>query len=192
MKSKIHFATDLDMVLADSTPVWLYGLYVKYGYFTLKNYKIKVSGVCQEEISKFIYERLLLRSNRIQPIKSSINALPKILEFFNQKYIPIITSRNKNLFNCTKEWCYNNLTVPFQLFFTDGIDADKLKIILENDIHYFVDDRFKTANDIAPFIKTSFLINYEWNFDRDVHPNVIRQNNLTQVLKHLKDKLINE
>ena len=189
---KTYFATDLDMVLADSMSVWIYGLYVKYGYFTLKNYKIQVNGICQKEISKFIYERLLLRSNRIQPIKPSVEALPKILELFDQKYIPIITSRNKNLFNCTEKWCQKNLSIPFKLFFTDGIDADKLKIILENDIHYFADDRFRTVNDIAPFIKTSFLINYKWNADRKEHQNVIRKDNLAQVLEYLKDKLINE
>jgi len=180
----MKFATDLDMVLADSHSVWLTGLAKRYGSFSLNHYRIKIKGTHWKKISDFINRSLLAHSEKIKPIQTSVNALPEIMDFFKQLYLPIISSRQSYLYDCTKAWCKANLPVPFKLFLTND---SKLKIIEDNDITVFADDRFETINEISPIISTAFLIDQKWNQGRPEILNVIRVNNLQEALEYLKN-----
>jgi len=180
----MKFATDLDMVLANSHLVWVANLAERYGPFSLDHYKIKVKGVLWEKVADFINRSLLVHSEKIEPIQSSVNALPEIMDLFKQDCLLIISSRQSYLYDCTEKWCEVNLPVPFKLFLANG--DSKLEIIKDNDITVFADDRIETINEISPFVSTPFLIDRQWNRKQNLAPNAIRVNNLQEALEYLK------
>lgn len=181
----MKFATDLDMVLANSPLVWAVSLAERYGPFSLDQYKIKIKGVPWKKVAGFINRSLLVHSEEIEPIQSSVNALPELMAFFKQDFLLIISSRQSYLYDCTKKWCETNLPVPFKLFLTNG-EGSKLKIIKNNDITVFADDRAETINEISPIVSTAFLINQEWNRKFTISANMVRRNNLQEALEYLK------
>lgn len=180
----MKFATDLDMVLANSHLVWAASLAERYGPFSLDHYEIEIEGIHWKKTNAFINRSLLIHSKNIKPIQVSVNALPELMEFFKQLYLPIISSRQSYLYDCTKKWCEANLPVPFKLFLARGFS--KLEIIKNNGITVFADDRVKTVNEISPIVSTAFLINQQWNRKFAISENVVRVNNLQEVLEYLK------
>ena len=180
----MKFATDLDMVLANSHLIWVASLAERYGPFSLDHYKIEVKGFHWKKVAAFINQSLLAHSEKIEPIQVSVNVLPKLMDFFKQDFLLVISSRQSHLYDCTKKWCEANLSVPFKLFLANG--DSKLEIIKDNDITVFADDRIETINEISPFVSTPFLIDRQWNRKQNLAPNAIRVNNLQEALEYLK------
>jgi hypothetical protein len=76
---------------------------------------------------------------------------------------------------------------------------DKEECILSQNIEYFVDDRFKTINELSPLLINSFLFgDYAYNgakgsYKREIkHSNCLRIRNMQEMFDFLIDKLFNK
>jgi hypothetical protein len=121
------------------------------------------------------------------PFQDAIEAMRSIYLAFDLEYIQIITAREASeaVMRVTDLWCRQNFTFPFKIDYCDSADekADILKLM---DIDYFIDDRFKTVQEVAPNLKYSYLLNQNWNMrDDTLLPNVKRVDTIWDMKHHL-------
>jgi hypothetical protein len=121
------------------------------------------------------------------PFAGAIYALEAIYTHFTLPYIQIITAREASnaVMQVTRLWCDQNFTFPYQIDFCATSD-EKTELIGFFDIKYYIDDRFKTAQELAPKLKISYLMNRKWNErDTPLNSNVERVDTLWQMKNHL-------
>jgi hypothetical protein len=122
------------------------------------------------------------------PYVGAIAALRAMYMDFDLEFIQIITAREPSeaVKQVTRLWCQNNFTFPFQIDFCASSE-EKFEIIKLMEIKYFIDDRFKTVQSLAPILKTCFLLNREWNIrDAELHENVERVESIWAMRSHLR------
>jgi hypothetical protein len=120
------------------------------------------------------------------PFKGAIEAMLAIYNTFELEYVQIVTARVSATRQVTDLWCRQNFTFPYKIDYCDASEekADILKLM---DIEYYVDDRFKTAQELAPNLKYSYLLNSPWNKrETPLLPNVERINTLWDMKRHLE------
>lgn len=121
------------------------------------------------------------------PYKFAIDAMRKIYFTFDLPYIQIVTARepSKAVMQVTQLWCQQNFTFPYKIDFCASSE-EKTEILELMEIKYFVDDRFKTAQSLAPILRTSYLLNQSWNKRKTpLLPNVERIDTLWDMNHHL-------
>ena len=100
--------------------------------------------------------------------------------------LELVTARPDFLAEATQKWVKKHI----------GLDAniahirskDKAAHLKANTFDVFIEDRFRTANQIAEAGITSVLVNRPWNLGRKTHPQVIRINELIELQGILKEK----
>ena len=122
------------------------------------------------------------------PFKGAISAMEVIYNHFELPHIQIITARepSKAVMQVTRLWCQQNFTFPYQIDFcaTSEEKTDLMKLF---EVEYYIDDRFKTAQSLAPHLKYSYLLNQRWNKRDDaLLPNVERVDTIWQMMRHLE------
>jgi len=118
------------------------------------------------------------------PIHNSIEAINSIYYDYDMEYILIITAREPSdaVMQVTKLWCHQNLPFPTEIEFSE----DKLEVIKRRNVRYFIDDRFKTAQDLSSVLQYSYLLNSPWNLrDTPLNDNVIRVNTIWEMKNHM-------
>jgi hypothetical protein len=93
----------------------------------------------------------------------------------------IITARRQENTKVTDEWLKAYLGIPFTLVCIGGDTGEgKPEVVAGYGIKYFVEDRFKTCNNIKS-CDTVFMPDRAWNGDRIPLDHVTRVNNLLDV-----------
>ena len=126
------------------------------------------------------------------PVNGSLVALHKISRDFHGVPIQIITAREPSdaVKQVTYLWCDLNFTFDYEITFC-STSEDKLAIMKEKNIEYYVDDRFKTAVELAPIMKRSYLFNAPWNIRDDKLPaNVKRIDSLWEMRADLNYRIL--
>jgi hypothetical protein len=122
------------------------------------------------------------------PFAGAIEAMRKIYFDYDLEHIQIITARepSKAVMQVTRLWCQQNFTFPYRIDFC-ATSEEKTELIQFFKLKYFIDDRFKTAQDLAPYLKCSYLLNQTWN-NRDtvLLSNVERVNTIWDMHRHLQ------
>jgi hypothetical protein len=121
------------------------------------------------------------------PFKGAIKAIREMYFNYDMPYVKIITAREPSnaVMGVTQLWCRRNFNFPYDISFCSSSD-EKADIMKKLDIRYFVDDRFKTAQELAPNLKYSYLLNRTWNVrETPLHPNVERIDTLWDMKRHL-------
>jgi 5'(3')-deoxyribonucleotidase len=183
MKSVIAF--DIDGVLADTYNAINKVIKEKYNYDTngkVRTHQIEVPGVEYKDILKIVYN-VLGDIDSISPYEEAKEYLPKIYELYG--YVTFITARNIQFYNTTKKWLKLHFPMikKFNLVFERS--SNKHHVVREKEVCFMVDDRIKVVNSLPSHV-TGFLVNRQWNQDREINPNVVRVNSLKEIYSTLR------
>lgn len=189
----MKIAYDLDGVVIDTYELIRQCLLDEYGINFKKEehkqYRFEIPGVSDLEAHRVIADYLQIHWPKAKPIPGSLWAIKQIHRITKEKPI-FITARALDTFSTTNQWLTKHLGigVPFTIHMTTF--DPKHKIVESIGVDWFVEDRYKEANECAPFVKKMFLYNSPWNENRALlYNNIQRINNLNDIEKELKREL---
>lgn len=138
-----------------------------------------------EECMQDVKDALILFHDRMLPIPYAIDALQSIWYLFKRPLI-FITAREfygQIIMDKTHRWLDDHLEgVPYEVHFS----FEKTKFLKERGITHYVDDRFKYADELAPYVDRYFMLNSDWNAGREpTSPNITRISNLIEMFDHI-------
>ena len=138
-----------------------------------------------EECMQDVKDALIIFHDKMEPVPHSIHALQSIWHFFKQPLI-FITAREfygQIIMDKTHRWLDHHLEgVPYEVHFS----YEKTKFLQEHGVTHYVDDRFKYADELAPYVDRYFMFNSDWNAGREpTSPNITRVSNLIEMFHDL-------
>lgn len=164
------FVTDLDGVLANSTPIIRTAILERYGYDIEEGYRngwdIVIPGVPDHEIIETIRYALAAEWMSISPFPETLDSLQRIYRRIMSPFI-ILTAREESISRETYHWLWQTFRKgpPFRQYHVDN--PKKPEFLCWEFANVYVDDRRETANDVAlmkiPSIKQVFLVDRPWN-----------------------------
>jgi len=180
-------ALDIDGVCADS--ISLLRSIIRYSYGIDINDHISSYRIPELfptlDIGAFFEDCIINFCHAVEPYPDVKYACQLLLEK-NSFPLIFITARRESLKELTEEWIRDKLSLPKNSFsvILRG-SKDKQLYIKNSGIEFFVEDRLRTANQIAeiPTVKKSYLINRQWNEGRETHSKVVRKNNLLECVQ---------
>ena len=123
----------------------------------------------------------------IPPIEGSLDALE---QFFRNDEMPLlfVTAREPShpVKQATYRWLNKHLPhLPYEVIFVES-STDKVKVLKDREIHYFVDDRYRTCHALSPQLKSMFMFNQNWNTGRPLKTgNIQRISNLIEMIDYI-------
>jgi uncharacterized HAD superfamily protein len=177
-------AFDLDDVVIDSYEEMVAGLRRKFGvHFPKrehKSYHFDVPGIPDEEVADCIQKTMAADTLHCEPIPGAIEMLRRVHEL-TIRPLQFVTARPEEARQITVDWLAANLPgVPFDLRMTDL--KPKTDVLAELGVDVFVDDRYRTAHEVADVVVLSVLVNRPWNLRRPTtKPNVVRIEDVGEV-----------
>lgn len=179
------FGFDIDSVMVDTYPYARKYFLIKYGIdfkpkeHTTFNFDLPDGADPMKDFEELCGDTIM------KPLGNSFDVVRKVYEITGQ-LIYFVTARNPS----TKLNTINNIRkyidprIKYEVYFTDG--KQKTKVLKNLGITYFVDDRFKTCNELAGKIDHVFCLNQPWNMGRTLDRRVIRLNKIDDLLKYLR------
>lgn len=171
---------DMDGVICDlMTPV-RQKILDRYGYdvdASERTFKVQVPGVEDKDIWQIFGEAI--RSGEAEPYPEAPAVLDELYRMYREP-IFILTARQGRHALSTLEWFDKYIPCPVDVRMVDS--AKEKWLNMPRHITHFVEDRLRTANDIANRGKDVFLVNRLWNTGRETNPYVTRVDNLSAVL----------
>jgi len=187
MNYKTNIAYDFDGVLCNSTPAFHLFWKEKYGWdiwdcgqpsFNLPlpaDYDMKnIHSDIKEALNKFQHYCL--------PYSFAMEMMREFAREYNEQPI-IITARPQGNTGVTDEWLKHWLGIPFTLVHCEG-HGSKAEVVAEYGIKYYVEDRFRTVNQLTSCEKV-FMPDRPWNTGRTPQDFVLRVNNLVDVWDYI-------
>ena len=121
-------------------------------------------------------------ATQAKPMRGSIQALEDWV-YNTDNTIVIITASAKSTMDANIEWLHKYLVVPFEIHRV-AYQEKKSDTCNKLGVTHFVDDRFKTCNDlIRDGLETTYLYNSTHNEGREPDEGVVRVDNLRQAIK---------
>jgi uncharacterized HAD superfamily protein len=117
-----------------------------------------------------------------KPVYGSIPALKRWRDAGNEILIVSATAKSTIAANC--EWLTKHLGTPYRMVRTTHQEG-KVKTLKELGVTHFVDDRFKTCNQLADHLEHVYLFDAPCNRGRIPKANVTRVNSLRRVFNLL-------
>jgi len=156
--------------------------------WTIDASKLPMTNVCG-----FITDALIDRTGSIRPFDNAVNYMFKIWTDFikgsNIKAIPIITAREYKTKQTTEIWLnkYINGIFPWKLYYS----SNKLEIIEDLKLSFFVEDRHKTCCRLSRYCKT-FMVNQPWNvkYNTTANNSITRVNDIKDVYEILEKDVV--
>lgn len=181
MRIEPKIGIDIDGVIADSDVALRQAILDSYGVHIPpcgeRSYTPKVEGVPYEDVLRTINNRIA--DDEILPFDGTIEAM-NILHEAIREPITLITARPEYIRDHTLDWLKTHFPdVRFDVIFSE----DKLGPSRERNINVFIEDRFKTANDLANYMQGVYLVNRPWNENREVHWKVIRVDSFQDAIR---------
>lgn len=182
-------AFDIDGVIADVYTAFRLFIKRDFGYdiYNKSNtFDIDVPGLSHKDFMDYIYKIMGVQYKSVEPYPNVLQTLDIIYQKTTSP-ITFITARNKIIENETHAWIMYKLklNIPYKIIFNET----KHDYIHKNKIKYFVEDRYKTCNEIAdkcPDVNKIFMLNRKWNSNRSINEDKItRINNLDYILYHV-------
>jgi len=135
-----------------------------------------------------IDESIILYKNDI-PVHDegfTTTALLMLEEKFGEVNFLSARSQSHDVVEATEWWLQNNFSFVKYNLYNLGDSGSKYQWMLENGFDAIVEDRFKTANECNFGDNKTFLINREWNMNRQELPHVKRVDSLFEaVVKYI-------
>ena len=183
----IKIAFDLDGVVINTFPL-LRQLFIDHWSHDItphKQFEFTIPGKTKEETNNLWFNNLEDITYNSPPLDNSILYLTQIYSINRLPLIFITARAKKQLKRCTKTWLKKYLgDIPFKVIHIKG--KYKIKVLKTLGIKYFVDDRFRTINQITPHIVKAYLYDQSWNTGRRAkHPNIKRIKSLKEIVDNL-------
>lgn len=186
-----NIAFDIDSTVIDSFPIFtdeIYketGIKIKYEDHINYDFMTHISHKC--DLTTLIH--LIMQGEKRQDFKELNNAFSylELIYKLTRKPILFITARNYETRQYTKQLIHNLMNnIPYEIIYTN----DKNFYIDELNIEYFVDDRFKTCENMNNIKGKVFCVNSPWNMGREfTNKKVIRINNLYDIVCYMRNKI---
>jgi hypothetical protein len=173
----MNTALDFDGVIMNIAPVIIAWYRTQFG--------IDIAKGCEHEfdfnVGNYGYDGIQKAINEWQhkalPFNGADNA---VREFYrrHKRPINIVTARSISTIDGAKEWWKEWIDVPvnFNVVHTHG---SKVKFFEENPCYHYVDDRFRTCEQVAKIIPNVYCMNQHWNAGRLFkHPDIRRIDSL--------------
>ena len=177
--SKPKLGVDIDGVVFDQILGIASYIKTKYGYTIIP------SQITQFDLTKFIpishkqlYKMFCDRTYTLslQPIPGARETLQYLSHYF---WIELVSSRPNLTYDDTMESLHYH-SIPYDMMFL-GIN-DKPYHAKTNSIEYFIEDRWKTAQNLSKSLTRVFLMDSPWNKNREnTHSNLTRVHNWTEI-----------
>jgi len=181
-------AFDIDGVVADTYKSIRKRIIDDYSYDiegNVSKHEIVVPNVDRKEVLNRIYNTM--EYSVIDPCDNAVDSLTKVYKMIGEE-ITFLTARPHFLVDTTYKWLDKIIpNIKYKIIFAQS--SQKYKFLDKYGFKFMVDDRIKVINSI-PNRMTGFLVNREWNANRETNDNVIRVNSLKEVVK-LLNKLYN-
>lgn len=134
----------------------------------------------KEQCNEFFNDPLYLC--KILPVPYAETTISRLADNLRIYYV---TSRPQVLRPETTSWLYEHGFLRGNVIFKE----DKAKFALENNLSYFVEDRYKITLELAEVCKAVFLMDHPWN-RRPVPGNVFRVKNWMQIMTYFHPETI--
>lgn len=175
---------DIDGVVADVYSEFRAGILKRFGYdidsTPDRTFQIEVPGHSKNEVWEVV-DDVLTDQDRVKPYPEAAAAIRKFIEL---KGCPVyfLSARKECFREETLRWLILNLHLsPWELRLILSNGSKAKYDLIPSYVTHFVEDRLRTANELAARGKRIFLINRPWNIGRDTHSDVTRVDNLFDV-----------
>lgn len=120
-----------------------------------------------------------------KPVRGSIAALTHWWGGANRlrNDIIIVTASAKSTMDANNEWLDKWLKIPYEIH-SVTYQEGKIAKLKELGVTHFVDDRFKTCNDLADHLEHVYLFDAPCNRGRTTKANVTRVRSLQKAINH--------
>jgi uncharacterized HAD superfamily protein len=188
MKYLNTIAYDFDGVLCDTFPAFEQHWFTKYDWLIPQSDSWNM-GMPEDYDIKLMHDDILeaheLYQAYLYPHAFSMESVRHMANELQESPI-IITARKPESRGVTEAWLKHWLGIPFTLYLTAGSRKDEL--IESLNIRYFVEDRFKVANEIALVCDTCFMPSRPWNVGRTPGKKVTRIRDLVNIIDTVLNK----
>ena len=127
-------------------------------------YSIDIPQIPQKELHHLYDETVNHHSNRMQPYPGSIEALWK-LYYETREPLQFMTARNPLTAEATERWLKEYVIHPFEVQYTPS--SQKVDLLKKQGYTHFIDDRFRTVQQVKKDIPYTFLMDRPWNQNRE-------------------------
>jgi len=174
---------DIDGVIADFHTAFRNKILNLTGYDVddaPSKFEIDVPGWTKDDIWKCILSTIKGGINAIQPYPNTVFHLWHLYDKTREP-LQFLTARHDSCHAATRSWLQHYVIMPFELVMSNG-SKNKQDLLAPMAATHFVDDRFRTVNEVCSDVKT-YLFNRTWNEGRDADPRVIRINSIEKPIK---------
>lgn len=198
MMQPIKLGCDLDGPVINSYPIFREFFFKKYNFDMgpLENcihekfdfgYTIPYI-LSDEQCYRDVMEAFRTYDKEVFPVKGSLEALQEFSQLTFGEPIHFITARDPEFLRETLSWLQKHCNFEFELH----LSYNKEEVIEQEDIDWFIDDRFKYAETLPRYLDHFFLFKASWNTGRLLSAlNLTRINGIQEVTNLLKDKYCN-
>jgi uncharacterized HAD superfamily protein len=177
-------AFDIDGVCADIMPALEQHILKRYKYILpiCRQHGINIPGVEDDELWDLFNHIAIDHIDDVKPLPG-LQFVTECIYHFHDQPLYFCTARTKQAALATIQWLSLHLTVPFDVGFAGS--KDKPRHLQKRGYNTFVEDRLRTANELAEQGFTVFLINQTWNADRPTAHGVTRIASLYEIVHYL-------
>jgi len=183
---------DIDGVVANSEPVLVAALekYTgeKFKPPTPRTYDFRdgFSNLDLKDCLGVIDNTLIQEVNNIEIYypKETYLALALVQKYFGR--VRFLTARHKNVEDSTHAWLKKHFgSLNYELNHVQYNSADKKDWLLKSSPNIIVEDRLKTVNILSNIGIATYLIEQEWNINRETHKDVYRVTTLLDAVDNI-------
>lgn len=199
MFEKTDTAFDLDGVIMDSIDIFRMHFWdvfkidmgeAKIHHNQFNFVELESKGLGYDKFGPEIPVALAKYHHIIPPIEGSIDALETWHHGMNEPLL-FVTAREPShpVKQATYAWLDKHLfKAEYEVIFVES-STDKVKVLHNRNIRYFVDDRYRTCHTLCRQLSTMYMFNQNWNTGRPVTAmNIQRISDLMEMIDDLDRK----
>jgi uncharacterized HAD superfamily protein len=156
---------DIDGVVANFNEVFRQVVLDKTGIDTnhldQSRFELKIPGQSQEEITAMVNESINRFVFEMQPYPGAVEAIWRLWDQTREP-INFITARKLITEEATKRWLDEYIIAPYTL--ANNIrSAEKAEYLKEHGYTHYIDDRYRTVQQVKEHVPYTFLMDRPWN-----------------------------
>lgn len=160
---------DIDGVIADFNSVFRSVILDEVGVdindLDQTRFEIHVPGLTSRDVGDLVVKTINRFVWDMQPYPGVIEALWRLYDATREPIV-FVTARKLITEEATKRWLDEYVVVPYTLF--NGIrSAEKAQFLGSKGFTHFIDDRFRTVQEVKEYVPYTYLMSRPWNEGRE-------------------------
>lgn len=189
---------DIDGCVLNSSPFFIKALMDKYDIHDIRHkdknghetfyFDLKVPS---EEVSEIINYTIVKYHHIMKEVFGAKDSIRHIWSVIGDK--PIFLTARKDYYglmdNCFHNWMqHNEMLMPY-IYKRVNRHRDKIEAVKELGLTHYVEDRYKNAHDLAPWLKKVYLLDTDYNDRPLMAYNIQRVYHWTEIVEdYVNDK----